>query len=296
MPINKLLNNETIILIITMNKLIYPILFIMCLFIAACSDDDNGNEPIAPFSLDKTYYEIRLERSATSISIINGSGDISLKIEDENILQAIYAKYNDNKEDGRKGHINLYGLQKGTTTLTIIDNVTKDVENVKVKVNECYLAYDIAESNHSALKANTTLFFINNPAKESYIFAIDKLHGKLYDRPTAKGSYEFFVTPDPKEQLYGIPGLRLTFHTDGEGSVTDNDATTTSYDFQIMGNNQVYSVIRAYLGVDWEGLIDNTHTKIPAPIDLTMKLTVPNTNYQITGVLTTISIPEHILD
>lgn len=69
-----------------MNKLIYPILFIMCLFIAACSDDDNGNEPIAPFSLDKTYYEIR--------------------------------------------HINLYGLQKGTTTLTIIDNVTKDAYTV----------------------------------------------------------------------------------------------------------------------------------------------------------------------
>lgn len=75
-----------------MNKLINPILFIMCLFVTACSDDNNENEPITPFSLDKTYYEVRLERSSTSISITNGSGDISLAIEDENLLEAIYSK------------------------------------------------------------------------------------------------------------------------------------------------------------------------------------------------------------
>ena len=93
-----------------MNKLINPILFIMCLLAMACSDDNNENETFAPFSLEKRYYEVRLERNATSIPIINGSGDISLAIEDENILNAIYSKYND-KEDDRKGHINLYGMQ-----------------------------------------------------------------------------------------------------------------------------------------------------------------------------------------
>jgi len=278
-----------------MNKLI-PFLLIIAFLTVGCGDDNNENEPITPFSLEKDYYEIRLERSAASISIINGSGDISLKIDDENILQAIYAKYDDNKEDSRKGHINLFGMQKGTTTLTIIDNVTKDVENVEVKVTDCYLAYAIAESNHPALKANTVFFFINNPAKDSYVFVIDNLNGKLYDRPIAKGGYEFFVTPNPKEQLQCIPGLRLTFHVEEEGGVTDNDATTASYDFQMTGNNHVFSIIQAYLGVDWEGLFDNTHIKSPAPIDLTMTLTVPNTDYQITGVLSATSIPEHVLD
>lgn len=71
-----------------MNKLINPILFIMCLFVTACSDDNNGNEPITPFSLDKTYYEVRLERSSTTIHVTNGSGYISLSIEDEKILNA----------------------------------------------------------------------------------------------------------------------------------------------------------------------------------------------------------------
>ena len=209
-----------------MNKLINSVLLITCLFIVACSDDNIENTP-TPFILEKDYYEIRLERSSTSISITNGSGDISLDIENEDVLQAIYSKYNDDwEEDNLKGHINLYGMQKGVTTLTIIDNVTNDVEKVEVKVTDCYLAYTISESNYPAL-----------------------------------------------------------------------EATTKSYDFQINANSsQVLSVIQAYLGVEWGKLFDSVHTKSPAPIDMTMKLTVPNTDYQITGMLSTTSIPEHILD
>ena len=37
-----------------------------------------------------TYYEVRLGQETNSIYITNGSGDISLAIEDENILQATY--------------------------------------------------------------------------------------------------------------------------------------------------------------------------------------------------------------
>ncbi len=40
-----------------MNRLINPIIFIICLFVTACSDDNNENEPITPFSLGNTYYE-----------------------------------------------------------------------------------------------------------------------------------------------------------------------------------------------------------------------------------------------
>lgn len=171
-----------------MNKLINSVLLIMCLFIVACSDDNIENTP-TPFILEKDYYEIRLERSSTSISITNGSGDISLDIENEDVLQAIYSKYNDDwEEDNLKGHINLYGMQKGVTTLTIIDNVTNDVEKVEVKVTDCYLAYAISESNYPALEANITLFFVNNQEKECYIFAIDKIHGQLSEKPIAKGS------------------------------------------------------------------------------------------------------------
>lgn len=281
-----------------MNKLFIPFLLIIAFLTVGCSDDNNENEPITSFSLEKDYYEVRLERSATSISIINGSGDISLKIENESILNATYA--GGLYADDLRGVISLHGKKKGNTMLTVHDNVTGDKETVEVKVTDCYLAYAISESNHPALKANTTLFFINNPAKDSYIFAIDKLHGKLYDQPIAKGSYEFFVTLDSgigaTPAYYAIPNLRLYNSADAR--------TTTSkfYDFQIemygedASSSYVLKSIQAYLGVDWEELISNALTKSPASIDMTMIMTVPNTDYKITGVLSATSIPEHILD
>lgn len=291
---------------INMNKLIISFLSIISLFVVACSDDDNKSEPTTPFSLEKNYYETRLERGATSISITNGSGDISLAIEDEDILQALYSKYSDNEEDNRKGHINLYGMQKGVTTLTITDNITKDIEKVNVKVVDCYLAYAIANSNHPTLEANTTLFLVNNQTRDCYLFAIDKMHGQLYSQPLVKGSYDFFVTIDAgtgsSPQLNGIPNLRLTYPSDDDGNLANSNITATPHDFQIelwgenTSSSYVLQTIQAYLDIDWEKLAGNAQTKSPVPIDMTMIMTVPNTDYQITGVLSTVSIPEHILD
>lgn len=281
-----------------MNKLIIPFLSIISLFVVACNDDDNKSEPIIPFSLEKNYYETRLERGATSISITNGSGDISLAIEDEDILKAIYLKYND-KEDNRKGHINLYGLQKGATMLTITDNITKDVETVEVKVTDCYLAYVINDSNHPVLPAGTTLFLVNNQAQDYYLFDQDN----TYNKPILKDNgYEFFIKLDAGTGTaptnYAIPNLRLYKHNPADAATT----TSEFYDFQIemygedASSSSVLKIIQAYLDVDWEELISNALTKSPAPIDMTMIMTVPDTDYRIRGILSTVSIPEHILD
>lgn len=58
-----------------MKKLINPF-FLSCV----------GLLQLAAMTIMKNYHEIRPERSAISISITNGSGNISLKIEDEHIL------------------------------------------------------------------------------------------------------------------------------------------------------------------------------------------------------------------
>ena len=254
-----------------MNKFFYSVLFIMCLFATACSDDNNGNEPITPFSLDKTYYEVRLERG-------NGSGDISLSIEDEKILNAKYqgGLY----ADDLRGVIYLYGLQKGSTTLTITDNVTKDVETVEVKVTDCYLAYVINDSNHPVLPAGTTLFLVNNQAQDYYLFDQDN------------------IGTGAAPAYYAIPNLRLYMHNPADTGTT----TAEFYDFEIemYGENASSSIvlqaIQNYLGVDWEELTGNALTKSPAPVDMTMIMTVPDTDYRIRGVLSTVSIPEHILE
>lgn len=40
----------------------------------------------------------------------------------------------------------------------------------------------------------------------------------------------------------------------------------------------------------------NVHTKYSVHIDMTMIMTVPDTDYRIGGFLSTVSIPERILD
>lgn len=280
-----------------MNKLINPILLIMCLFTTACSDDNNENEAITPFSLGETYYEVRLGKETNSIYIANGSGDISLAIEDENILQATYS--GKLYADESRGVVSLSGKQKGNTTLTIVDNVTGDKETVEVKVTDCYLAYVINDSNHPVLPAGTILFLVNNQAHDYYLFDQDN----KYDKPILKDSgYEFFITLDSGTGAapanYAIPHLRLHKHNPAD----DGTATSESYDFQIemygedASSSYVLQVIQDYLGVDWEELISNALTKSPAPVDMTMIMTVPDTDYRIRGVISSVSIPKHILD
>ena len=58
----------------------------------------------------------------------------------------------------------------------------------------------------------------------------------------------------------------------------------------------ILQVIQAYLGVDREKLMDNALTKSSGIVDITMIMTVPNTDYRIRGVLGTVSIHEHLLN
>lgn len=82
----------------------------------------------------------------------------------------------------------------------------------------------------------------------------------------------------------------------------DTGTTTAEfYDFEIemYGENASSSIvlqaIQNNLGVDWEELTGNALTNSPAPVDMTMIMTVPDTDYRIRGVLSTVSIPEHTL-
>ncbi len=281
-----------------MNKLIAPFFIIISLFITACNSDNNENEPMSPFSLEKTYYEVRLWRSITEIPITNGSGDISLSVADKTIIEA-----NKVLNEGGSTYVSLQGKQKGSTTLTLTDNVTGDEETVEVKVTDCYIAYGIAESNHPALASNIMLYLVNNEARDCYFFTMDNIQHQLYNTPIAKGTYEFFVTIDagtgPAPQLYGIPHLRLAYPSDADGNFADE---VSVHDFQIelygdgASSPNCLEIIKAYLGVDWEELISNATTKSVPPRDYTMVLTIPDTDYEIIGAFATASIPEYILN
>ena len=278
--------------------LLGALLLLVC-SLTGCSDDENGNTPdVTPFSLEKTYYEVRLGPLSTHINITNGSGDISLAIANEAIIEAARVQ-----NEGEDVFVSLYGKRKGNTTLTLTDNVTGDKETVEVKVTDCYLAYGIAGSNHPALTSNLMLYLVNNEARDCYFFTMDNIQHQLNNTPIAKGTYEFFVTIDagtgPAPQLYGIPHLRLAYPSDADGNFADE---VSVHDFQIelygdgASSPNCLEIIKAYLGVDWEELISNATTKSVPPRDYTMVLTIPDTDYEIIGAFATASIPEYILN
>ena len=272
----------------TLDVLVAAVLLLCVAVLAGCGDRIDGKDFIVAFSLDRDYYEVRLARGTTSIAITNGSGDLALEVADETILQAAYT--GGLYADELKGVIDLYGKRKGTTTLTVTDRITGDRQTVEVKVTDCYLAYNIFDSNHPSLKAGTTLFWVNNPARDCYLFDQEN----VLDAPLAEGTYAFHVAADPEGDAvsfpYGIPCLRLI------------GISAAPCDLQIVMQGEggsspvILSVIAAYLDVDWEKLAGQAPTRGDLPIDMTLILTVPGTDYRIRGVLSMVSLPEHFLD
>ena len=271
-------------------KLLLGALLLFVCSLTGCSDDDNnGSDHITPFSLEKTYYEVRLGRGVTDIPITNGSGDISLSVADETMIEA-----NKVLNEGGGIYVFLQGKKKGTTTLTLTDNVTEDKETVEVKVTDCYIAYGIAESNHPTLTSNLMLYLVNNEARDCYFFSRNNLNHQLYNTPLAKGTYEFLVKTEGEEK---VPYLRLNYPADESGNWAQ-DAPMEAHDFALSFNDSqiVLEIIKGYLNVDWEELISNATTKSVPPRDYSMIMTVPDTEYEIIGAFATASIPEGVLD
>lgn len=184
------------------------------------------------------------------------------------------------------------GKRKETTAVTLTDNVTGDKETVEVKVTDCYIAYEIIASNHPALQQDMTLYLVNNEARDCYFYSEDQPDST----PAATGTYEFLV----KQTEEGTaPYLRLSYPSSADGSFAES---VSGHDFRIemqgadATSSASLTIIETYLGVDWEALIADAQAKSLPPARYTLLLTVPDTDYVITGILSTVAMPENVLD
>ena len=268
--------------------------------LTGCGKDDSPVEPPTPFHLDKTYYEVRFAYGTTHIDITNGSGNISVSVENENVVKANYVV----NEGTKHGYVALQGWHKGTSHVTLTDNVTGDKQTIEVKVTDCYLAYDITESDHPALAAGTTLFLINNDKRDCYFFTT----GQTTNQPIAQGTYDIYIKTeayeDPEPKTRKTPYLVLNHPSDTEGNFSD---VITPHDFRMdVWETSPYIALGAfetYLGVDWEELGNNPKAKANsastrdiAPQNYGLQLSVPDTDYVINGEVSLRDIPEHVLD
>lgn len=257
----------------------------------SCSEE---KPEILPFHLDKKSYEVML-MGWNDIPITNGSGSLSVTTEDKEIVSVSCTTLGN---DGVTAVLRVNGLEKGNVTLIVKDNVTNEVEKITVKVTDSYLAYMVDESNHPALPAGTIMYLINNEAKDCYFFTYNDTKHEVYSDFITKGSYSFSVEKNSDSNLSyeTFPYLTLTYKTDENDILTDADVPAKGHKFNLIGSSSsTYSVIKKFLGVDWDKLAKAQSLRSENYVSF-MKMQEDGTSYVSHGEVALFpQIPEGIL-
>ncbi|WP_303208550.1 hypothetical protein [Bacteroides oleiciplenus] len=282
-------------------KLLFGILLLVSIIsFMSCDDDNSENTPLEPFQIEKQSYEV-IKDGYTHIYIHNGSGKINFSIEDPQIIDASYQE--GTSDNSCLGIVRIEGKQKGETRITLTDPTTQETEILKMKVIDRYLVYGIEESNHPALKSKIVMYLINNEKRDCYFFPYVDSEHKVSNKLIARGTYDFSVKTEHGTEVSAIPYLTLTYPADEKGNFTDATIPPTPHEFRFMMEEgatsyAVLGLIQHYLNVDWEALTPkDTSTRNDIIISPTLKMTVDDTNYSITGTFNSIpAIPEGTLD
>lgn len=195
---------------------------------------------------------------------------------------------------------------KGETTLTVTDNRVNETVKLKIKVTDSYLVYAIRESNHPALSQGVMVYLIDNEAKDCYFFRSTTSENELI----TQGTYEFSVRLEAGGSAPGIthaiPYLTLNYASDEQDKFTNAAIPPAPHPLRlelfdgVTDAKAVIYIIQKCLGVDWEKLAKGEtvkSTKSSAVVPPTLKTTIDDTNYVITGTLNiTPAIPENILE
>ena len=79
-----------------------------------------------------------------------------------------------------------------------------------------------------------------------------------------RDSYKFSVgkNNNPNLSYETIPFLTLTYKTDEDGKLTNENITASGYKLNLIGSSSAtYSIISKYLGVDWDQILKFINTR-----------------------------------
>lgn len=261
------------------------------LFLMGCNDEENKEgDDLLPFHMEKIYYEVKLKGFNDKLCVTNGSLDISLSVADPAIIGATYSK----EVDASTGYIRVEGKQKGSTVLTVKDNVTKEWANLVIKVTDTYVACAIDESNHSLLTTEVTLFLVNNEARDFYLFTRNHMTHALNNRPSYYGNYAFSVEKNTDNVL--IPFLTLNYTSEEKGKSADTNTLPMTQRFDIRGSSQLtYQYLERVLGVNWNSQIEGSTTKGDLVLSCDLVLKEVGTKLSVQGKLTIYPLPDNVL-
>lgn len=256
----------------------------LILGLAACSNDETPS--VHPFTVDVASCEVPLRRSS-EIPIASGNGRYALEIGNPALAEATVVFADEADIDGK---IRIIGKQKGETSLSVTDSVTRESVTIAVRVIDNYLATLITSGNHPALTHNVWMYLADNDTRDCYFFggSADEAPALPVAQLLARGKYAFSVEA-------GIPFLTLTYPSHADGKFAGAGAAAVSHIFDISGSDkQVPAILKSHLRVDWEELSKETRTSVLHSYYLEMKET--GTDFQIEALLSLTPPPESFLN
>ena len=128
---------------------------------------------------------------------------------------------------------------------------------------------------------------------------INYLEHKVDENFISKGCYKFSVgkNNNPNLSYETIPFLTLTYKTDEDGKLTNENITASGYKLNLIGSSSAtYSIISKYLGVDWDQLSKFVNIRSDIALAPTMQMQEEDTEYSVNGDVALFpQIPENIL-
>lgn len=242
-----------------MNKLIIPFLFIACLFVTACNDDE---PEIRPISFEQQSYTIRLGVGA-SICFVDGGGVYELTASNPEVL----GKFGIDIETHR---LLINPVSVGESSLTITDVLANAAVTLKFTVEDFYLSFmvDVIEgvNTNPYISSGGEIRFIrdDNNTKRLKIYRLNHL--------THKGDFVADGVFDISKSETNIFTLDMALH---HSSIEELE----TFSYTMGGDGEYLNLFDRIFEYNWDKSIASKSQPVRR---INMILTDPNNGFRIT--------------
>ena len=242
-----------------MNKLIIPFLFIACLFVTACNDDE---PEIRPISFEQQSYTIRLGVGA-SISFVDGGGVYELTASNPEVL----GKFGIDIETHR---LLINPVSVGESSLTITDVLANATVTLKFTVEDFYISFmvDVIEgvNTNPYISSGGEIRFIrdDNNTKRLKIYRLNHL--------THKGDFVADGVFDISKSETNIFTLDMALH---HSSIEELE----TFSYTMGGDGEYLNLFDRIFEYNWDKSIASKSQPVRR---INMILTDPNNGVKIT--------------
>lgn len=200
--------------------------FLLLMFTACSSDEETTH---APLSFERTYYEkpLMINETIRKIPFTGGSGDFSLLVSNEEVLDA---------EMGN-GYVYITPKEKGRTNIEVRDNVDDRNVTLQVKIVAPYICLQVENplpdgKLEDGTRENLFLFLVNDSERSVYCF------DESFNLESVDHGYSFSYLKEAQRFYFSLPLA---------GNMFTYDITTNQWSFLLQ-------VLPRDLGVSWDGL------------------------------------------